>query len=81
VRVEHGFDVIGADRPTAAPEPDRDPIRFGVPLVIGEIRIAPRALEEDDRDEPAARDEPDEEEPPLELGHSGGAPAGHRAAV
>ena len=46
-----------------------DPARLGGQLRLLDIPFAPGAVEEDDRDEATAGDEPDEQQPPLELGH------------
>ena len=46
-----------------------DPLGLGRQLRFVDVRIATGAVEEDDRNEPAAGHQPDEQQPPLELGH------------
>jgi hypothetical protein len=66
---EDGLRIVAADAPAFAREPVRDPRRLGLALVLADVPVVPGALHEDDRHEPATRDDSDDEQPPLELGH------------
>jgi hypothetical protein len=66
---QDGLGIVAADRSALAREPHGDPGRLGPALVIGDVPVVPRALHEDDGDEPATGDDPDDQQPPLELGH------------
>jgi hypothetical protein len=49
-----------------------DPGRLGPSLELDEILLAPPPVHRHDRDEPAARHEADEQQPPLEFRHQPG---------
>jgi len=66
---QDGLDVVGIQAAAPGRKAERDPLCLGGELVLLEVLLAPCSIEEDDRDEPAARHEPDEQQPPLELGH------------
>jgi hypothetical protein len=57
-------------------DPGGDPGRLGPKLILVDVLVAPTAFHVDGGDDGAAGDEPDDEQPPLELGHQ----AGRRAA-
>jgi hypothetical protein len=59
-------------------DPGRDPGRLGPQLVLIDVLLAPPAVHVDGGHDRAARDEPHDEQPPLELGHqAGGGAAGN----
>lgn len=66
---QDGLDVNRIELAAATAEPVRNPLRLGRELGLLEVLLAACPVEEDDGDEPAAGDEADEEQPPLELGH------------
>jgi hypothetical protein len=49
-----------------------DPGGLGPLLQLADVLLASPAVHRDDRNEPAARHEPDEQQPPLEFGHVAG---------
>ena len=59
-----------SDRPPG--EPLDDPGRLGPSLELADVLLAPPAVHRHDRDEAAARNEPDEQQPPLEFRHQAG---------
>jgi hypothetical protein len=72
---QHGLDRGGIQVSRPERKPLRDPARLGRQLRRIEVLLAAGAVEEDDRDQAAAEDEADEEQPPLELGHQRGSQA------
>jgi hypothetical protein len=66
---QHRRGILAVDAPALGREPLRDPRRLGPALVLGHVPVVARAFHEDDRHEPATGHEPDDEQPPLELGH------------
>ncbi|HEX3265236.1 MAG TPA: hypothetical protein VHR16_06165 [Candidatus Limnocylindrales bacterium] len=50
-------------------EPLGDPVRLRGPLQVLEVHLAALSVHRHDRDEAAAGDEADEQEPPLEVRH------------
>lgn len=55
-----------------AVDPLGDPVRLGLALEIVEVVLAAPGMHGDHGDEPAASNEPDEEQPPLERSHQPG---------
>lgn len=66
---EDVFHLPGAYRRAPGGQTVRDPVGLGRQLRIVEVLLSTGAVEENDGDEAATGHEPDEEEPPLELGH------------
>lgn len=66
---QDGFDLARVEAPVTAAEPRRDPAGLGRQLGLLDVLVTTGTVEEDDGDEPAAGHQPDEEQPPLELGH------------
>ena len=65
--------VRGSIEPRAAArEPLGDPGRLRPPLELADVLLAPPPVHRHDRDEAAAGDEPDEQQPPLEFRHQAG---------
>jgi hypothetical protein len=69
---EDGFDRRPIERATGAAHPLRDPVRLGGPLELVEVVLPAPAVHGQHGDEPAACNEPDEQQPPLEVRHQAG---------
>jgi hypothetical protein len=72
VGTQDRLDRARVDPTILAREPLRDPGRLGLALDLLEVLLAPPAVHRHDRDEAAARDQTDDEQPPLELRHQPG---------
>jgi hypothetical protein len=72
VEPQHGGDGRAVDRVCGPCQALGDPVRLGGPLELVEVGLAALAVHRHDRDEAAAGDEADEQQPPLELRHQGG---------
>jgi hypothetical protein len=76
---QHGLDVVGREVRSAQAEVPGDPVRLCRELILLDVVVSAAPIEHHDRDEPAARHEPDDQEPPLELGHPPESRTGRRA--
>jgi len=70
VDAEDGLDGGGIQGSLAGGEPLGDPAGLGPLLELAHVLLAAPALHRNDRDEAAAGDEADDEQPPLELRHA-----------
>jgi len=69
VQSKDGIDGLSIDPLRGIGHAVDDPVRLGSLLELEEVLLASPAVHRHDGDEPAARDEPDEQQPPLELRH------------
>jgi hypothetical protein len=72
MQAEHRIHRRRVDPLARAGEPLGDPVGLGPPLELPEVLLAPLPVHGRDPDEGAARDEADEQQPPLELRHQPG---------
>jgi hypothetical protein len=72
VEPQHGLDRRRVQPLGTAGEPVDDPGGLRLAFEADEVLLAAPAVHRHDGDEPATRDEPDEQQPPLELGHQAG---------
>jgi hypothetical protein len=74
MRSEDVLDRFGIRARANAPRPELigDPGRLRALLHLRHVLLAPPPVHRHDGDDPAARDEADEQQPPLELRHVAG---------
>ena len=59
---------LGADVVTFVLEAGRQPERFLGALIVVDIDVAPSLIRDHEPDQPGSHDEPDHQDPPIELG-------------
>ena len=65
---EESLRGLWADHAPFVLEHPRQPERLTRPLSVIDVDLAPARVHDDDPDEPGPDDEPDDEQPPIELG-------------
>ena len=65
---EQALGGLRADLVTLVRQHPRQPEGLARPLPLVDVDIAPPAVHEDEPDQPSSHDEPDDEQPPVELG-------------
>jgi hypothetical protein len=68
VELQQAVRRLGRDRPSLPAEDRRQPDRLARPLVRLDVGIASSRVGDDEPDQPGSDDEPDDEQPPVELG-------------
>ena len=69
---QHGLHRSRIEVAIPGSKPVGDPRRLGAALHVVEVLVAPPPVHRNDRDEAAAGNEADEQQPPLEFRHQGG---------
>jgi hypothetical protein len=65
---EEAFGRLGRDVEPVLPELGRQPERLAWQLLGIDVLIAPSRVHHHEPDQPGSHDEPDDEQPPVELG-------------
>jgi hypothetical protein len=68
VQLEQPVDRLVADRPSLAPEHRGQPERLSRPFVGLDVDVASTRIGDHEPHQPGPDDEPDDEQPPIELG-------------
>jgi len=74
MEAQQTFDRLGADVVPVLDHDRGDPRRLAWALDVIDLRFAPPRVHDDEPDQPGSHDEPDDEQPDVELG-------GHRGPV
>jgi hypothetical protein len=68
VELEQAVDGLWVDRTPLTTEHRAQPERLARSLVGLDVRVASACVGDDEPDQPGSDDEPDDEQPPIELG-------------